>query len=95
MSAVKTSEWMRDCPVCAGLIAALERSRAQHPIAEFEAVREHLVDSHLAQLPGYVPGCANCTEWQVLAGRPDGLDPTIVPVLGREDLLHRAGHLFM
>lgn len=53
----------------------------------------HPVDAHLAVLPGYADGCANCQEWKALAACPEGLALTVVPVLGREDLLHRAGHL--
>ena len=87
--------WMQDCPGCATLIAAVTQATAARAHAEIEAVRDHLVDAHLARIPGYVQDCANCQEWMALAARPDGLKPKIVPVLGREDLLHRAGHLFL
>lgn len=87
--------WMEGCPVCVTLIARLTRATAARPHAEIEALRDHLVDAHLAQIPDYVEDCANCQEWRALAASPDGLKPKIVPVLGREDLLHRAGHLFL
>ncbi|MFL6115192.1 MAG: hypothetical protein ACJ786_28160 [Catenulispora sp.] len=93
MDPVTTTDWMNDCPRCVALVAPLHASPAQHPIGEIENLREHLVDAHLARVPGYAADCANCCEWQALAARPDGLGPRLVPVLGREDLLHRAGHL--
>ncbi|OLE24580.1 MAG: hypothetical protein AUG49_13065 [Catenulispora sp. 13_1_20CM_3_70_7] len=93
MDLVTTTDWMNDCPRCVALVAALNASPAQHPIGDIENLREHLVEAHLARVPGYAADCANCGEWQALAARPDGLGPRLAPVLGREDLLHRTGHL--
>lgn len=84
-------DWMRNCGECAKRVEALETTPDPHPLKEFEAVREHLVEAHLALLPGYFTDCANCQEWVALG--PDASPPSIVPVLGREALLHRAGHL--
>lgn len=95
MFTVTMTDWMKGCPRCVVLVAALNAAPAQHPVAEIENLREHLVEVHLARIPGYAPECANCCEWQVLAARPGGLEPSVVPILGREDLLHRAGHLLM
>ncbi|NUP46278.1 MAG: hypothetical protein HOW97_03030 [Catenulispora sp.] len=91
----KWPEWMTACTTCQTLIAALTQATAPFPHAAVEAVREHLIDAHLAAVPGYVDDCGNCQEWKALAANPDRLKPRIVPVLGREDLLHRAGHLFV
>jgi hypothetical protein len=91
MAATRT-DWMRECAECTQLLDALDA--ADHPaLRQWEEVRSHLVEEHLALLPGYDDDCANCQEWKALAGDPGDLKPAIVPVLGREDLLHRAGHL--
>jgi hypothetical protein len=87
-------DWMTSCATCATLIAAVRQATVAHPHAEIKALREHLVNAHLVGIPGYVEDCGNCQEWKALAANPDGLKSTVVPVLGREDLLHRAGHLF-
>ncbi|GAA2001467.1 hypothetical protein [Catenulispora subtropica] len=76
--------WMADCPGCAALITAVTQATAARPHGEIEAVRDHLVDAHLARIPDYVEDCANCQEWRALAASPEGLKPKIVPVLGRE-----------
>ncbi|MGW6796520.1 hypothetical protein [Streptomyces chartreusis] len=86
--------WMRACAVCRELVVPLESTeRGAGELRQFEQARVHLVDAHLAVLPGYADGCANCQEWKALAAHPEGLALSVVPVLGREDLLHRAGHL--
>lgn len=88
---VNAPDWMRKCPECSALLTALESAQENYALREFEEVRQHLVDVHLAQLPGYAEGCANCQEWQALGS--DAEPPKLVPVLGREALIHRAGHL--
>lgn len=92
--------WMSQCPTCVGLLAAFDAVHAAYPpaLAEFEAACAHLVAAHLPQLPGYLGDCANCLEWAALVGdSSDGLAAqygrAVVPLLGREDLRHRAGHL--
>jgi hypothetical protein len=91
---------MSECPTCAGLLGDFDAVQASNPpaLAEFEAACAHLVAAHLAQLPGYLDGCPNCGEWAALVGdSSDGLavqyGRAVVPLLGWEDLRHRAGHL--
>ena len=78
------------------MLAAVKK--ADVPLAEVEALSAHLVDAHLARLPTYDPQCAACLEWQAVVGDPDGgladtYGARVVPMLGREDLRHRAVHL--
>ncbi|QKZ18844.1 hypothetical protein [Streptomyces chartreusis] len=88
------AEWMRECAVCLELVAPLGSAEpGTGELRQLEEARVHLVDAHLAVLPGYADDCANCGEWKALAAHPDDLALTVIPVLGREDLLHRAGHL--
>lgn len=91
MTKLNLPDWMHDCSTCVERVTALEAAPGEFPLREFEAVREHLVDAHLALLPGYDENCSNCQEWRALGA--NATPPRIVPVLGREDLLHRAGHL--
>jgi hypothetical protein len=90
---------MRECEACVALVGAFDAAAGPDSVeafaGAFHAAREHLVDEHLAELPGYDEDCANCLEWRVLATDPVGIAPRVVPVLGREDLLHRAGHLLI
>ena len=97
-------EWVDACPTCGRLVDALTRASFDaegYPVAEREELCAHLVAEHLGLLPPYQEDCANCIEWQAL--EPDDVaairlrgktaGPRLVPVLGRVDLLHRAGHL--
>lgn len=97
MGAVTVPEWMNQCAVCEQLLAEL-KSADDPPLAEHAHLTAHLVAEHLDRIPGYQADCANCVEWRAITGDPgDGLSqqygPAVVPMLGREDLLHRAGHL--
>jgi len=88
---------MRDCATCTTLADAAEAA-AGMPYAEIAGLEHHLVEAHLAQLPGYDDECANCVEWRAITGDPGNslgkqFGGHVVPILGREDLLHRAGHL--
>jgi hypothetical protein len=86
-------EWMADCRQCQELLSQLFQPGLP-PLAEFEQMRAHLVEAHLVQVPGYADDCANCQEWKALStSSMDGIAGRMVPVLGREELLHRAGHL--
>ena len=92
--------WRQDCPTCVRLAEALDSAGARPAPANTEPFRAHLVDEHLAQLPGYADGCTNCGEWRAMQGDPAGslssqYGGRVVPILGREDLLHRAGHLMI
>jgi hypothetical protein len=89
-------KWMSKCGTCGQLLAAVRA--AELPLAESEALTGHLIDAHLAQVPAYDPECANCAEWAAIVGDPDGgladtYGARVVPMLGREDLRHRAAHL--
>lgn len=97
-------EWVDACATCTPLFDALTRASFDaegYPVAEHEALCAHLVAEHLGLLPPYREDCGNCIEWRALD--PDSVaeihlgekkpGPRLVPVLGRVDLLHRAGHL--
>lgn len=87
-------DWMRECAVRCELAVPLELTeRGAGQLWQFEQARVHLVDAHLAVLPSYADDCANCQEWKALAAHPEDLAMSVVPVLGREALLHRAAHL--
>ena len=93
-------QWMTSCPTCRELVAAFDAAAADdgpgEALAEWEQARAHVVHEHLADLPDYDPECANCLEWKATSGDPAGaLPPHMLPVLGREDLLHRAGHAIL
>lgn len=83
-----------DCATCGQLVDVLTAAVAERGqldvIAEWEAVRAHLVDAHAAELPGYVSGCWNCEEWKRVYRA--GVGAPLRPVLQREAELHRAGH---
>lgn len=97
MKKLLTHEWMRKCPTCVervkALVSALEAFPKMGSLRAFEDVRSHLVEEHLALLPDYADDCPNCQEWKVFAANPGDMPSRVIPVLGREDLLHRAGHL--
>lgn len=90
-------EWMAACAACVRLVIAVNESEDSPSslvrLRAFEEVRTHLVEEHLVMLPGYADDCPNCQEWQATIGTWDDLPLAMTPVLGREDLLHRAGHL--
>ena len=89
--------WMRDCATCTTLADAVDAA-AGMPYAELGELEQHLVEAHLAQLPPYDETCPNCVEWMAIQGDPGEslarrYGGRVVPILGHEDLLHRAGHL--
>lgn len=87
-------EWMGDCADCLRLTIALNAAEGGPLLVRlkaFEEVRSHLVDEHPVMLPGYFEDCANCQEWKATQ-RPEDVSVREM-VLGREALLHRAGHL--
>jgi hypothetical protein len=97
-------EWVAACSTCTRLFDALVRGSFEpdsYPVAEFMELSGHLASDHLGLLPPYKDGCNECLEWQ--AHDPDSVavmqvgdtipGPRLVPLLGRQDLLHRAGHL--
>ena len=93
-------EWMTTCRTCSQLVALFDDAAgAEGPegaLAEWEQARTHIVLEHLAELPDYDPECPNCQEWKLTAGDLAGTLPiSIIPVLGHEDLLHRAGHAIL
>jgi hypothetical protein len=86
--------WLLACGTCAELLARYRagaggRDRAGTLSAESD-LSGHLVAAHLAELPGYAPGCPTCTEWQ--AGAAHASAATLA--LADSDLRHRAAHLF-
>ena len=85
--------WMESCPQCQELLTQIFQPGLP-PLAEFEQMRAHLVEDHLARVPAFTDDCSNCQEWKALAASDmGGIAAQMVPVLGREELLHRAGHL--
>lgn len=87
-------KWMQDCAICLKLVERLASPPQRVlELQEVEEARVHLVNAHLAALPGYVDDCANCQEWKALAAHPDGFASAVVLALVREDLMHRADHL--
>lgn len=86
-----TPHWARECGLCFRMLLQL---LALPRMDEWEMLVDHLVDEHLAAIPGYVENCSNCMEWKATAGDPaDSLPLGVLPLLGRYDLTHRAGHL--
>lgn len=86
-----TPYWAKECSVCFRMLLQL---LVLPQFDEWETLVDHLVDEHLAAVPGYVDDCPNCIEWRISAGDPDeSLPPAVLPMLGRIDLKHRAGHL--
>lgn len=88
------TNWMRGCEDCTKFVEALKAARSDAiPIKEIAEAQDHLVTCHLPNMPDYETDCLNCQEWKILADHPEGIAPPLIPILGREDLLHRAGHL--
>lgn len=86
--------WLTTCPECVRLLAALDQAAAGAqlpPLEQWETARAHLVDAHPDRVTAYDPECPNCLEWQSTADAGAGAD--LAPILERESLLHRAGHL--
>lgn len=91
--------WLGDCSTCVALLGAFDRAAAGGPesaLAEWEAVRVHLIETHPGRVTVYDPACPNCLEWQASLSSRDNLNaPVIRGILERESLIHRAGHLIV
>jgi hypothetical protein len=96
-------EWVTACMRCTELFEALVRAsfEVQASLHEFMQLCQHLASQHPALLPPYQDGCEECETWQL--HDPDSVarlrvgdttpGPRLVPLLGFEDLFHRARHL--
>lgn len=88
--------WLGQCATCVQLIDALDqRAAASSPadsLAEWEAVRVHLIEVHPERVTAFDPDCPNCLEWQATADTPPH-HSALRMICERESLLHRAGHV--